>query len=173
MNTSLFEVSKDYSQALVALYDMEQDGVIDAETFLDTMEGLEGEVTEKIKRVAAYIRNTKAQADSIKNAMAEMAKRSKSLDNHAAGLTKYLLENMTQNGFTAVNGVYFDVKVKKTPAAVIIESGLDVETLNESYRTTKVVTTTTANKAELKKAIQGGEVIKGISLVSGHRLEIK
>jgi len=173
MNTSLFEVSKDYSQALVALYDMEQDGVIDAETFLDTMEGLEGEVTEKIKRVAAYIRNTKAQAESIKNAMAEMAKRSKSLDNHAEGLTKYLLLNMTENGFTAVNGVYFDVKVKKTPAAVIIESGLDIEALNESYRTTKVVTTTTANKAELKKAIQSGEVIKGITLVSGHRLEIK
>jgi len=173
MNTSLFEVSKEYSHALTELYEMEQSGAIDAETFLDTMEGLEGEVSEKIKRVAAYIRNTKAQAESIKNAMTNMAKRSKSLDNHAASLTKYLLQNMTKNGFTAVNGIYFDVKVKKTPASVIIESGLDVESLNENYRTTKVTTTTTANKAELKKAIQAGEVIKGITLVSGQRLEIK
>ena len=171
-NLSLFEVSAEYNNALVSLYDMEQDGAINEQTFLDTMAGLEGELTEKAKRVGAYIRNTKAMALQIKDAEADMAKRRKSLESHAKSLEGYLLHNMVESGITEINSPWFDLKVRKTPAAVIIDSNVEITQLgSDDYFTVK--TTTTPNKTALKAAIKAGVEIKGVALVSGQRLEIK
>ncbi len=165
---TLFEVQKDYSHALESLYAMQQEGTIDEQTFLDTMEGLEGELTEKAKRVGAYIRNTKAMAEQIKQAEADMAKRRKSLERHAKGLEDYLLHNMLNSGISEINSPWFDLKIKKTPPAVLIGNGVK---LAGKFITLKV--TESPNKTALKKAIQSGETIEGVNLKGGHRLEIK
>ena len=167
-NVSLFEVTSTYNNALAAMYDMEVEGLIDAQTFLDTMEGLEGELTEKAKNVAAYIRNTKAMAAQIKDAEADMAKRRRSLENHAEGLQNYLLTNMVASGITEIKSPWFDLKVKKTPAAVKIVVGTE---LPSEFMTVK--TTEAPNKTALKAAMKAGQEINGVSLVSGQRLEIK
>ena len=167
---SLFEVNKNYSQALSNLYDMEQDGAIDEQTFLDTMEGLEGELTAKAKSVGAYIRNTTAMAEQIRQAEANMARRRKSLESHAKGLTDYLLHNMLDSGITAITSPYFDLKVKKTPPSVAIGDGVD---LPSEFINRKEVVTETPDKMKLKKALQAGEEIKGVQLKTGYRLEIK
>lgn len=168
MNITLFEVQKDYSQALESLYEMQQEGAVNEQTFLDTMEGLEGELTEKAKRVGAYIRNTKAMAEQIKQAEADMAKRRKSLERHAKGLEEYLLHNMIESGISEINSPWFALNVKKTPPAIFIIDGVK---LADEYITRKV--TETPNKGALKKAIQAGETINGVNLKGGHRLEIK
>lgn len=167
-NMTLFEVSQEYSQALTELYEMNQDGLLDEQSFLDTMEALEGELTEKAKRVGAYIRNTQAMALQIKQAEADMAKRRKSLENHAKSLADYLLRNMLDSGISEINSPWFDLKVKKTPAAVIVTDETEIPM---DYMTVK--TTTAPNKAALKKAIQEGLEIKGVELRPGNRLEIK
>ena len=167
-NVSLFEVTSTYNNALAAMYDMEVEGLIDAQTFLDTMEGLEGELTEKAKNVAAYIRNKLAMAAQIDEAATEMAKRSKALKKHAENLKDYLLINMVAGGYTEINSPLFDLKVKKTPAAVKIVVGTE---LPSEFMTVK--TTEAPNKTALKAAMKAGQEIDGVSLVSGQRLEIK
>lgn len=167
-NMTLFEISSEYNQALAGLYEMEQDGAIDEQTFLDTMESLEGELTEKAKRVGAYIRNTKAMAEQIKQAEADMAKRRKSLEKHASGLTDYLLRNMLDSGISEINSPWFDLKVKKTPPSVIVTDDADIP-----LDLMMVKTTTAPNKTAIKKAIQDGLELEGVELRQGHRLEIK
>jgi hypothetical protein len=167
-NVSLFEVTSTYNNALAAMYDMEVDGLIDTQTFLDTMEGLEGELTEKATNVAAYIRNKLATAAQIDDAAKEMAKRSSALKKHALSLQEYLLINMLEVGINEINCPWFDLKVKKTPAAVKIVVGTE---LPSEFMTVK--TTEAPNKTALKAAIKDGQEIDGVSLVSGQRLEIK
>ena len=167
-NVSLFEVTSNYNNALSSLYEMEQDGEIDGQTFLDTMEGLEGELTEKAKNVAAYIRNKIAMAAQIDDAAKEMAKRSKSLKKHAESLQNYLLVNMLESGISEINSPWFDLKIKKAPAAIKIDGGAKLP--SEFLRT---VTTTSPDKMALKTALKGGAEVEGVSLVSGQRLEIK
>jgi len=167
-SVSLFEVVETYNKSLSDLYQMELDGSIDNQTFLDTMEGLEGELTEKAKNVAAYIRNTKAMAAQIKEAEADMAKRRKSLENHAKSLQDYLLRNMVESGISEIKSPWFDLKVKKTPAAININESA---VLPSEFITIK--TTEAPNKAALKEAIKNGRSFEGVELVSGKRLEIK
>mgnify|MGYP000194464091 CR=1 FL=1 len=167
-STTLFEVTTEYNQALTNLYDMEQNGEIDSQTFLDTMEGLKGGLTDKAKRVGAYIRNTKAMAAQIKDAEADMAKRRRSLETHAKGLEEYLLLNMVESGISEINSPWFDLKIKKTPASVKIEDNAE---LPSEFITVK--TTEAPNKVALKAALNDGQHINGVSLVSGQRLEIK
>ena len=135
-NMTLFEVTAEYNNALNDLYDLEQSGAIDSQTFLDTMQSLEGGLVDKAKRVGAYIRNTKAMAQQIKDAESNMAKRRKSLESHAKGLEDYLLNNMIESGITEINSPWFDLKIKKTPAAVKIA---DNTKLPEEFLTIKTI----------------------------------
>ncbi len=165
---SLYQLKSDYNTALNELLEMEQAGEIDGQTFLDTMAGLEGEVTEKSKNVGAYIRNLESFADQIKAAEQDMAKRRKSIETHAARLRQYLQDSMIDCGITQITSPEFDLKIKKKPASVVIDK--DVE-LPDHYMITK--TTKSPDKQTLKSVIQSGKSIDGVRLVSGYRLEIK
>jgi len=165
---TLFEVTAEYNHALNDLYDLEQRGEIDRQTFLDTMQSLEGGLVDKAKRVGAYIRNTKAMAQQIKEAEYDMAKRRKSLENHAKGLEDYLLNNMVESGISEINSPWFDLKIKKTPASIKIAENTK---LPEEFLIVR--TTEAPDKTALKAALKGGQNINGVSLVAGQRLEIK
>jgi hypothetical protein len=165
---TLFEVTAEYNHALNDLYDLEQRGEIDSQTFLDTMQSLEGGLVDKAKRVGAYIRNTKAMAQQIKEAEYDMAKRRKSLENHAKGLEDYLLNNMVESGISEINSPWFDLKIKKTPASIKIAENTK---LPEEFLIVR--TTEAPDKTALKAALKGGQNINGVSLVAGQRLEIK
>jgi|TARA_B110000091_G_C13792109_1_gene466162 hypothetical protein len=165
---SLFEVTAEYNHALNDLYDLEQSGEIDSQTFLDTMQSLEGGLVDKAKRVGAYIRNTKAMAQQIKEAEYDMAKRRKSLENHAKGLEDYLLNNMVESGISEINSPWFDLKIKKTPASIKIAENTK---LPEEFLIVR--TTEAPDKTALKAALKSGQNINGVSLVAGQRLEIK
>ena len=165
---TLFEVTAEYNHALNDLYDLEQRGEIDSQTFLDTMQSREGGLVDKAKRVGAYIRNTKAMAQQIKEAEYDMAKRRKSLENHAKGLEDYLLNNMVESGISEINSPWFDLKIKKTPASIKIAENTK---LPEEFLIVR--TTEAPDKTALKAALKGGQNINGVSLVAGQRLEIK
>ena len=165
---TLFEVTAEYNHALNDLYDLEQRGEIDSQTFLDTMQSLEGGLVDKAKRVGAYIRNTKAMAQQIKDAESDMAKRRKSLESHAKGLEDYLLSNMIESGISEINSPWFDLKIKKTPASIKIAENTK---LPEEFLIVR--TTEAPDKTALKAALKGGQNINGVSLVAGQRLEIK
>ena len=165
---TLFEVTAEYNHALNDLYDLEQSGEIDSQTFLDTMQSLEGGLVDKAKKVGAYIRNTKAMAQQIKDAESDMAKRRKSLENHAKGLEDYLLSNMIQSGISEINSPWFDLKIKKTPASIKIAENTK---LPQEFVTTKTIES--PDKIALKAALKDGKTMNGVSLVAGQRLDIK
>lgn len=169
MSESLYHINQRYNDSLNQLFEMLEAGEIDDQAFADTMEGLEGELTEKAINVAAYIRNLESDAQQIKEAAAAMSARFKVKQNKADKLRDYLLGIMASQGIKEIPSTEFDLKLKKTPPSVVV--ACEVDALPDEFK--RVTVNTAPDKTALKKAIQGGAEVKGVSLVSGQKLDIK
>jgi len=157
----LYEITKEYKEAIDSLTDLDDIAVI------DTLGALKGELTVKQISVAAYIGNLEAEALAIKNAEANMAKRRKALENRSASVKNYLKMNMKACGIHEIKTPEFVVKIVSNPPAVKIT---DEDSIPDEYKTE--VITTKINKVDLKKALKE-KSIPGAELQQGERLKIQ
>lgn len=163
---TLYDLSTNYCQALEFLTDPELDLPIEAVN--DTLESLAGELEDKAVNVAKFLRNMEAMAEAIKNAEAAMAKRRKALENRAQWLKYYLKDSMERTGITEIECPYFKLSVQNNPPAVHI---LDEDAIPDEYK--EQVISWNIDKAAIRKAVQVGQNVAGISLANGTRLVIK
>jgi hypothetical protein len=163
---TLYDLSANYWQALDFLTDPEAD--LPAEVVNDTLEALTGELEDKAVNVAKFLRNMEAMAEAIKAAEADMVKRRKTLENRVQWLKDYLKGNMERTGITKIECPYFKLSVQNNPAAVHI---VDEEAIPAEFK--EQVVSWKIDKAAIKKAVQAGQTVPGVSLSSGTRLVIK
>ncbi len=163
---TLYEVSQTYLHALEALTDPEAD--IPTDTIRDTMEALEGELQDKAVNVAKYIRNMETQAQAIKAAETDMAKRRKTLETRAIKMKEYLKEHMQRTGIKKIPSPWFVISVQKNPASVYVH---DEQKIPGDYKNEQTIIS--VDKAALKIILKAGQVVPGAELVNGTRLAIK
>jgi len=161
----LYEIAKEYEEALNELYDDE--GNIN-ETALVKLEQNEVTMEKKVIAVACYIKNMDAEREAIDNAKKAMADREKRFKKRIEELEGYLLFNMERRGITHVNCPYFGIKLKKCPPSVEIS---DESALPGEYLRTK--TETLPDKVKMKEEMLVGVIIPGASLKTNLRLEIR
>jgi outer membrane receptor for monomeric catechols len=131
MKTTLYQLSQNYYQALDFLTDPEND--IDTTTIMDTLEGLDGEIDDKIISVAKMIVMLDHDAEGIKAVAKKQAERAKALEQKAAWLREYLKDNMLRIDHVKVENSEISVKLATTPPTVkIIDEALIPE---EFWRT--------------------------------------
>ncbi len=131
MKTTLYQLSQNYDQALDFLTDPEND--VDTQTALDTLEGLDGEINDKIISVAKMIVMLDHDAEGIKAVAKKQAERAKALEQKASWLRDYLKDNMLRIDHTKVENSEISVKLATTPPSVkIIDEALIPE---EFWRT--------------------------------------
>lgn len=168
MNLKLYEISENYVKALTEL----SESGLDAATIADTLEGLEGELIAKGQNVCAYMLNCEAEANAIDEAAKKLAARAKTIRAQGDGLRDYLKFHMEKSGITEIkaNDGTFKATIRKNPASVEIT---DADHIPDKYITV-IPESRSPDKAEIKKAIQAGEVIPGAMLITDRtRLEIK
>lgn len=100
------------------LMDMAQNEDVDEQTFLDTAEGIEGELEVKAEGygqvymlISAEAQGTKAKADYLKNAAKELETHAKALTNKADKLKERLMEGMIAMDKEVINTEHFTIKV--------------------------------------------------------------
>lgn len=162
----LYEIADQYLEALDRLQESEE---LDAQTIADTLEGLSGEVEEKMKAVAAIILNLKAYEQAAMAAALKMVDRGSKAEAKHKALTKYLKETMERLEMTVVVGDQFDLKIKKNPPSLNI---LDKNLVPRIFWYMPEVEGEIA-KAELKAALLEGKEIPGAEILRPTRLEIK
>lgn len=160
----LYKISNQYQEALVKLGDFD----LPDEVVADTLEGLKGELVDKGKNVAAYIRNLEADVYCIKQAAKQMAERAAVIQRRADYMKKLLLDTMRTNEITEISCPWFLIKPKKNPPAVKV---FDVNLLSTKYKSE--VSTVTINKKLIADDIKQGAVVAGAELTQGWRLDIK
>lgn len=162
--TSLYTIASQYRADLEALSDLD----IPPEVVADTVEGMQGEVQDKLRAVIAYSLELDVLAAGASDAAKRMADRAKSLKSRVDWLRDYALTAMQQTGIGEVSTDEFAAKVAKKPASVQIAEGAE---LPAEYL--RVKTVTEPDKSALRVALVAGEEIPGATLVTGYRLAIK
>jgi len=164
--TALYELAAEYRADAEKLADMD----LDEQTLADTLDGLSGELEVKAQNVIMFTRNLEATAAAIKEAEAQMAARRKALENRAAGLRRYVLENMQFAGIQKIECPLFKLSIRDNPAAVdIYEPGL----IPAQYMKQPEPPPPAPDKTAIKAAITAGTEVPGARLTKGTRLEIK
>ena len=162
--TSLYAIAAQYRADLAVLADLD----IDPQTAADTLEGMQGELTDKLRAVIAYSLELDILADGASAAAKRMQDRAKILNSRVEWLRAYALNTMQATGINEVSSDEFSAKLAKKPASVVIsnESIIPVEWF-------RVKTISEPDKTAMRKAIEAGAVIDGVSLSHGYRLAIK
>lgn len=161
---TLYEISQDYSHALVELEQLD----LPEEAVRDTLEGLQGELEQKAVNVAAFIRNLENTASGIKEAEQAMAKRRRAIENRIKAVKDYLLSNMVHTGIQKIESPWFVLGVRKNPPSVVVE---DLEALPSQYR--QEVITVKPDKVGIKGALKDGQPVPGAHLINGVSLSIR
>ena len=156
----LYECVAEYRAQLDALAELD----LDAQTYADTLESMDGDLKDKLRAVIAYSLDLEIEATGAAAASKRMKERAESLDNRVKWLRDYALRAMEATGTDAISTDEWAAKVAKKPPAIVIAEGAEVPAV---YLRTKV--TTEPDKA----ALTAGKAVPGVSLVAGHRIQIR
>ena len=160
----LYEVVQEYRAQLDALAELD----LDAQTYADTLESMDGDLKDKLRAVIAYSLDLEIEATGAAAASKRMKERAESLDNRVKWLREYALRAMEATGLGEISTDEWAAKVAKKPPSVVIADGIELP--SEYVRTT---VTTEPDKAALKAALTAGKAVPGVSLVAGHRIQIR
>ena len=154
--TALHEITAEFRQVASALEALED---ITPATIDDTLSVYKGAVEDKIKNIARYINDQRTQIAAIKGEEIRLYNRRKAIDSRIEGLKRYTINCMRGTNIASVNDTLFSIKIRKAPAAVIVDTEGDVPA---KYRVVKE--TISIDKKAIKDAIKNGEQVAGVHL---------
>lgn len=152
---TLYEIE----QAIMDCVDLETGEIID----IEKLDQLQMDRDVKIENTALFIKNLLSDADQIREEEKKLADRRRVCENKAKNLKEYL------SGF--LGGEKF-----KTPRVAISyrkSKSVDVQDITALPKEYLKYSEPTANKTEIKKAIEAGTAVPGCVLVENSNIQIK
>jgi len=166
----LYEIGEEYRAFLAAV----EAGDIPEDAITDTLEALDGAFEDKADNTACVIKELLSEAEAIKAEVDALNERAKTKKAHADKLHRYLFAQMKAMGKAGLESARNKLTIKKTPAACVIEDDAElVKYLQERDMDYLVKYEATPKKSEIKKLVQDGTEIPGVSLQTEERLYIK
>jgi uncharacterized protein (UPF0335 family) len=135
----------------------------------------EGQLAEKVERVAFYIRRLEGEEQIIKDEISRLQNRAKVKANSVKGLKEYLQRCLEGAGETKIERPLITVAIQKSPPSV--HCGADLENPESrralgAYVREKITWSLDAKKVlEIHKA--GGELPSSITVVTNTHLRIR
>ncbi len=164
---TLFEIDAELRAFLDSIYEqVDEDGVVSDVDF-DRLENLNEERKHKLESVALYYKEIQAEADAIAAEAKKMAERARSAKSRAESFKNYIALSMQKNGESEFSTARCKLTFRKSKSVVID----DIERIPNKYIVTK--TEYSANKAEIKKAIESGEPVSGVHIEEHNNIQIK
>lgn len=161
----LYAVADEYLRDLNKIESLE----LDAQTYLDTLEGLSGDIEVKALNVMAYARNLEAESDAIQAAIEAMQNRMKALDRKAEWMREYLKTQMERTGITEIKSPYFVMKLQDNPVKVVIDC--EAALPDDCWRL--IPEKREPDKKAIKAKLDAGENLAAAHLEKGKRLVVK
>ncbi len=164
---TLYEINSQIDQILSTAEIDEETGEVLFDTTL--LESLQIARETKLENIACYVKNLVAEVDAIKAEEKNLKNRRQSKEKLAERLT-YMLDNDLQ-------GQKFETARCKISYCKSTSTVVDEEVFLEKYKDdTNMCTPNTTykyDKAQLKKKIQAGETIDGVTLSVNNNISIK
>lgn len=156
---NLYQIKEEIEQAINECVDFETGEITNPEL----LDSLNMALNEKRENIALYIKNLTAEVKAIDDEIKNLTQRKKSLNNKVDWLKSYLASDLNGSKFETARVV---VSFRKSKA---VEINPDAEIPNEFL----IQQAPKPDKAGLKKAIQDGAVINGVSIVEKSNISIK
>lgn len=163
---TLYTIASQYQADLAALADLD----LDPQTVADTLEGMQGELQDKLRAVIAYALSMQSEAEAQKAAAQRMADRAKATAARADGLLDYARTMMQATGLGEVATDEWAAKLAKKPPSVNI---IDPSLIPAAYLRQPEPPPPAPDKKAIADAIKTGAQVPGCELVQGFRLAIK
>ena len=168
--TALFVIANEYLALAEKLSGLD----LDAQTIEDTIEasGLTDELSVKAQGITHIAREAVKYNDMIDMEIERLRTLKVSREKVAAGLHKYLLDNMERAGIQRIDCPLFSISIRKNPPAVEIIDLLSLPV--EFWRTPEPKPPVAIpDKAAIKAVLQRGVEIPGARMTQTTRLDIK
>lgn len=156
---NLYEIKQSIQEAIDKCIDMETGEIINPEL----LDNLNEQLNIKRENIALYIKNLVADSKAIDEEIKNLTARKRSINNKVDWLKSYLANDLQGNKFETPKVV---VSFRKSKA-IDIASNANIPDDYLIPQEPKV------DKIGLKKAIQSGEVISGVSIVEKSNISIK
>lgn len=168
--TALYNISNEYLKLAETL----ADGDFDLATIDDTIEasGLLDDFTDKAQALECVARGAMAHHPAMDAEIARLQARKARHEAVAAGVRKYLLDNMQRTGITKITCPLFSISIANNPPSTDVYDPLSLPA--EYMRTPEPKPPIAApDKAAIKVALQAGKDVPGAKLVQSQRLVVK
>ena len=161
---NLFEIRGDIEWIMNNAIDPETGEI--AEEYIEQLETLELERSEKIENIGCYIKNLASDAEALKAEAKVMTERAKRAERLADSLKRYLTAALDGEKF---NSTRCAISWRRSVSVEIDEA--EIPELPEQYIRTK--TTIEPDKTAIKDALKAGEIIEGCRLVERNNISVK
>ena len=166
--TALYNISNQYLQLAEKLADLD----LDATTIEDTIEssGLIDDFSDKAQALEFVARGAVAHNAAIEAEIARLIALKASRERVAAGLRKYLLDNMQRAGISKITCPLFSISIANNPPSIEV---YDLLSLPEAFMRQPEAPPPAPDKAAIKTALKAGIEVQGARLSHSQRLVIK
>ena len=164
--STLYAIAAQYRADLETLADLD----LDPQTVADTLEGMQGELQDKLRAVIAYSLDLDILATGTEEAAKRMQDLAKARRARVQSLRDYALTTMQGTGLGEIATDEWAAKLAKKPASVNIT---DPALIPPAYMRAPEPQPPAPDKRAIADAIKTGAIVPGAELVQGYRLAIK
>lgn len=158
----LFELTSQY-QRVLAMVDEEAD----MDVIRDTLESIEGLITDKAESIAKLIKSIDADIEAIQAEEKRLYDRRKALENRRNSIKEYLETQLISAGIDKVKGTLFTISIQNNSPSVNIQ---DDATVPEKYY---IPQPPKLDKRALIEDLKAGAQYEGIELVQTKGVRIR
>ena len=134
----------------------QNEGLEDEQAYRDTLEGLQGELDDKVSQWARCIKNLEGERDAIKAEGDRLTKRAKSIDNEVTHMKETLLMYLKAAGVSKAGDAVIKASIVKNGGQAPLEIDLIPVDLPENFQ--KI--TIDADKEAIRAALEGGQQLE-------------
>ncbi|EOI5926354.1 siphovirus Gp157 family protein [Salmonella enterica subsp. enterica serovar Braenderup] len=152
--SKLYEIANGYARLM--------DADFDADEIADTLEGMEGELTDKIEQLLAIVKNESGYAERLKEEAKSLNERAEVIQNKIENILAYIASSLEIVGKKKIRAGLHQVTVRAPSESVDIT---DSSALPPEY--VEYETVIKADKLAIKHQLKAGNSIPGAQLKVG------
>lgn len=168
--STLYEIQGEY---LALLEFADATDPEDQQTFLDTMESIQGELEIKADNYAAVIAEISANVDKFDKEIQRLTAKRDAMENNIKYMKERLFEAMKLMGVNEITGEHFKLKIQKNGGKQPVKYDIDEKTPElypEKYQKTKII----LDKDKIREDLESGVELTCAHLEErGEHLRIK
>lgn len=161
---TLYDLSSEYVRVLDLLESGEDDVMLEVQ-----LNELGGAITQKAEAIAGLVTHLNGIASMRRAEADRLRARAQSDERQAERLKGYVLKHMREMGRDRIETARFTLSVRTNPPAVAV---LEEMMIPKEYIKT-VVTTSVDKRAILDHLKESGEIVPGVEVTRGTRLDIR